>query len=95
MDVEQFKEDLAATCREFDVCSLSVFGSTARGEEGPESDVDLLVRFRKPIGLSRLIKLEDRFAEILGRRVDLGTPSGLHPLIQNKVLQEAKLIYED
>lgn len=94
MDIERFKDQIAVACREFDVSTLAVFGSVARGDDGPKSDVDLLVRFKKPIGLTRLIKLEDRFAQIFGRRVDLGTENSLHPLIKTNVLKESKLIYE-
>jgi len=94
MEIERFKDQIAVACREFDVSSLAVFGSVARGDDSPKSDVDLLVRFKKPVGLTRLIKLEDRFAQILGRRVDLGTENSLHPLIKNTVMKESKLIYE-
>ncbi len=94
MEIERFKDELAAACRDFEVSRLAVFGSVARGDDGPQSDVDLLVRFAKPVGLTRLIKLEDRLAQILGRPVDLGTENSLHPLIKSNVLKESKLIYE-
>jgi predicted nucleotidyltransferase len=52
---------------------LSLFGSTARGEAGPESDIDLAAEFdpEAHIGLFGLIALENRLSEILGRKVDL------------------------
>ena len=52
---------------------LSLFGSVARGEEGPESDVDLAVELdpEAHIGLARLVGLEQRIAELVGRKVDL------------------------
>jgi len=52
---------------------LSVFGSVARGEAGPDSDVDLAVELDQDahIDLFRLTGLEQRIAELLGRPVDL------------------------
>jgi predicted nucleotidyltransferase len=94
MDIHRYKEQIVEVCREFDVSTLSVFGSVARGEDGPKSDVDLLVRFKKPVGLTRLIRLEDRFAQIFGRRVDLGTENSLHPLLKCSVQKDSTIIYE-
>ena len=48
-----------------------VFGSTARGEEGPDSDVDILVRFDKTRGLFAFVKTKLDLEDILGRKVDL------------------------
>ena len=54
---------------------LSLFGSTARGEAGPESDIDLLAELdpEAHIGLIRLAGIEIHLSEILGRKVDLLT----------------------
>lgn len=94
MDIQRYKDQIVEVCREFDVSKLSVFGSVARDEDGPKSDVDLLVTFKQPVGLTRLIRLEDRFTQIFGRRVDLGTENSLHPFIKNAVLKDSKIIYE-
>jgi predicted nucleotidyltransferase len=52
---------------------LSLFGSVARGDDGPDSDIDLAVELDrdKHIGLFRLIALQRRLTELLGRKVDL------------------------
>lgn len=69
--------------------NVRVFGSVARGEAGPESDVDFLVECGPnpspffPGGL--LMDLE----ELLGRRVDIVTDGGLHPYLRDKILHEA------
>lgn len=59
----------------FGVKSLSVFGSVARGEAGPESDVDLLVEFKRPIGLFEFIDLQEFLEKELQHPVDLVTAS--------------------
>ena len=63
--------------KQFGVKSLALFGSVARGEEAPESDLDLLVEFDpncKGIGLFAFLRLRYRLEELLNSRVDLVTP---------------------
>ncbi len=74
---------------EFGVTSLSLFGSVARGDPTPDSDVDLLVEFERPIGLLRFVGLKLRLEEILGRSVDLVEPDALHPRLRDRILSEA------
>jgi predicted nucleotidyltransferase len=82
-------------CRRYQVKELAVFGSAARGDLRPESDVDLLVEFRPhhTIGLFEFDALERELAALLGRRVDLVSRSGLKPRVRGPVLRDAKLIY--
>lgn len=68
---------------------VRVFGSVARGDALPDSDVDLLVQAGEgtsswfPVGL-----IED-LEELLGRRVDVVTEGALHPSLRDRVLAEA------
>ena len=95
MDLTRFKKEIDSICSASGVARLAVFGSVARGSDTPDSDVDLLVEFKVPVGLPGLLKLERQFAAALGRKVDLGTEAGLHPLIKAQVGNEMKVIYED
>jgi len=60
----------------YGVQELALFGSYAREEPSPVSDVDILVRVRRPIGL-KFFELWDYLEEILGLKVDLLTPEAL------------------
>ena len=60
-----------------DACSISVFGSVARGEERPESDVDFLVEFETGASLLNLMRLQDDLAALLGCTVDVVSAGGL------------------
>jgi len=64
---------LQAFCERYGVRRLSLFGSAARGELRPESDVDLLVEFDEgvPVTLVRLLDMEEELSKLFGRRVDL------------------------
>jgi len=77
---------------EFHVQGIGLFGSYARGEERPESDIDLLVDFDEPIGLFRYIELEDYLSDLLGLKVDLVTRNALKPRIGKNILQEVVMI---
>ncbi len=94
MNLDKFKKQLDEICRQNNVAMLGVFGSVARGEDTPESDVDLLIKLKEPVGLIEFIRLEDKFVEIFGRKVDLATEKSLHPLIRQNVLNDLKVLYE-
>jgi predicted nucleotidyltransferase len=87
MDREQVLATLRAhetELRDAGVARLSLFGSTARGEAGPESDVDLLAALDKTKRLSLLdvVCLEVRLTDLLGVKVDLIVHGTLKPRVQ-------------
>jgi hypothetical protein len=75
--------------RELGVRSLSLFGSVARDQAGPESDIDVLVEFDRPVGYFHLFEVQDRLEGLLGCKVDLVTPGGLRPELRKGILAEA------
>jgi predicted nucleotidyltransferase len=87
--------EIAQICRRYQVKELSVFGSAARGDLGPESDIDLLVEFEPGarLGLLRYSALMRELSAVLERRVDLVGKAGLKPLVRPAVLAEARVIY--
>ena len=82
-------EHLPALAEDYDVASLSLFGSVARNEALPGSDVDILVEFKQPVGLFQFIGLQQHLESILGRKVDLGTRRSLKLSVQDHILHEA------
>jgi hypothetical protein len=72
----------------FAVKSLSLFGSVARDEAGPDSDIDVLVEFSRPVGLFKFIGLQRRLEEILGRRVDLVERDAIKRQLRDQVLRD-------
>lgn len=94
--IELPETEITDICRRHQVRELSFFGSAARGEMGPDSDLDLLVDFlpgARPglLGVSAMMR---ELTTLLGRRVDLAVKPALKPLIRAEVLAEARLIYE-
>ncbi len=86
---------LGGLCRRYGIRRLAVFGSALRGEQGPESDLDILVEFEpgSPIGL-RFITLQAELSALFGRRVDLVTAGFLSPHFRPRVVREAVPLYE-
>lgn len=82
------KANRAELRERYGVRSLALFGSVVRDEAGPGSDVDLLVEFKHPVGLFAFIGLQQRL-DLLGCKVDLGTPRSLKPRLKESVMQEA------
>ena len=74
--------------RRWPIRALGVFGSFARGEAGPTSDVDVLVEFERPVGLSSFLALEEALSAAAGRRIDLVSRPALKPFMGRRVLAE-------
>ena len=72
------------------VKSLKLFGSVVRGEAGPESDIDILVEFSRPVGLLAFARLKNRLSDLLGRPVDLVTLDVLKPPLRDGILREVQ-----
>ena len=73
----------------YGVKRLAIFGSVARGEDRPESDVDILVEFDRQIGLFTFVSLQRYLEGLIGRTVDLAMPESLRPEMKEAILAEA------
>ena len=69
-----------------------VFGSCARKEETPESDVDFLVELQKEASLFDLMDLQDEYEALLNCKVDVVSRRGLNPYLRDNVLSEAVVL---
>jgi uncharacterized protein len=83
------RQALPSLQRRWPIRSLAMFGSVARGEAGPASDLDILVEFERPIGLSSFLALEQELTALTGRRADLVSRLALKPFTARQVLGEA------
>ncbi len=92
--------ELADFCHLWQIAQLSLFGSILRDDFGPESDIDLLVRYKADAHWSLLdhIRAERELTELLGRKVDLSTRNGVESsknwIIRERILGSAEVIYE-
>lgn len=77
------------------VIKAALFGSCARGEAKKRSDVDILVKLEEGKSLFDFVGLKIELEEKLGRKVDLLSYNGIHPLLKDKIFNEQKIIYEN
>lgn len=74
---------------EYMVKNFYLFGSYARGDQTPESDIDILVEFDTGADLLILVKLKKYLQNLFKKNIDIGTPAGLKPVIKDSIMKEA------
>ena len=83
------REDILRVAQDHGAHHVRVFGSVARGEARPESDIDFLVEMEKGRSLLDLIKLSQALEILLQRKVDVQTEGGLSPYLEERIHAEA------
>ncbi len=97
--IDTSADEIAAFCERWQVAELALFGSVLRDDFGPESDVDVLVRF-KPEARHTLLdmtRMEDELSRVLGRRADMVERAAVERsrnyIRREAILQSAETIY--
>lgn len=95
-DAEEIRTELAALKQElqedYPIRELGVFGSYARDEQRPASDLDILVTFDRTVTLFDLVRLENELTSRLGVDVDLVTRKSLEPRIGSRVEEDVVFV---
>jgi hypothetical protein len=84
------RSEVLATAARHGASNVRVFGSAARGEEGVDSDIDLLVELEAGRSLFDLSRLIADLRQLLDRDVDVVTEDGLYWLLRRRILREAR-----
>ena len=86
-ELKKIKPKIVEILKKKGVKKAGIFGSYVRGEQKKNSDIDILIQPTEGMGLEFVgVKLE--LEDELGRKVDLITYKGIHPLIKKKILKE-------
>lgn len=88
----EHRERVLAIAREYRAENIQVFGSVARGDDTPDSDIDLLVEFLPPLNLLTRIGLIDDLETELGVSVDVSTSAGLKSRCRSAILAESRVL---
>jgi uncharacterized protein len=75
------------------IAHASVVGSAARGDDRPDSDIDILVELVPEVGILAFSEMRLHLSDLLGRRVDLATPGGLQPFARPSALRDAVRVF--
>ena len=92
MGIEILKDKRDAIIRlaaRYGVERMRIFGSLARGQATPESDIDFLVAFRRGKTLLDLIGFKQDLENLLGQKVDVVSEGGVSPHLRNRIFSEA------
>lgn len=95
MDRNQINTNIINYLMPYGPEKIGLFGSFARGEELPESDIDILVKFKNTISLLDLARIHNELSKKLGRKIDLVTePSLKNERLKKNVYKDLQIIYE-
>ena len=87
--LEEHRDEIRAIVARHHGRSVAVFGSAARGDTHPDSDIDFLVEFESGTRPFEILLLGAELEEALGVRVDVGTPALLRAEVRDQVLADA------
>lgn len=71
---------------------IALFGSYARNEQRPQSDLDILVRFKSKKSYFDIVRIERELSQKAGVKIDLLTEKSINPLILNNIKKEMKVL---
>ena len=83
------RDEILRIATEHGAHSVRVFGSLARGEDSPSSDVDILIELEPGRSLLDIVAIKQGLEDLLARKVDVVTEAALSPYIRDQVLREA------
>lgn len=93
MDFEQVKSKIVPLLQENQVEYLGIFGSVARGDARPDSDVDILVKFVGHPTFDKYIALDDRIRAELAIDIDLVTEGAINKFLRPQIARDLKMVY--
>lgn len=91
---EEIERRVVEILRKYHPTRIGIFGSYARGEAVPGSDLDVLVEFKERKSLMTLVRIERELSEALGVKVDLLTEAAISPYMIESIKSEMKVVYQ-
>ena len=87
--INELKYEILQLGRENGMNNIRIFGSFTRGEERPDSDVDLLVEIEEDRTLFDLIRFKHSVEDLLGRKVDVVSDRAVHVMLKEEIIDKA------
>ncbi|MBF0343480.1 MAG: nucleotidyltransferase family protein [Nitrospirae bacterium] len=94
MKEQELEEKIISILKQNDATMIGIFGSYARGQDTPNSDIDILVSFSGIKSLLELVRIERELSEGINKKVDLLTEHSISPYLIGKIKKELKVIYQ-
>ncbi len=87
--VQNKRDDILRIATQYGASNVRIFGSAARGEAGPKSDVDVLIRLEPGRSLLDIVAIKQELEALLDCQVDVLTESSISPYLREQILTEA------
>lgn len=84
----KLKENKEYLKEKYQITNIGIFGSYARGEEVPDSDIDILIEFKEAPDFFKFLTVEEYLENLLQKKIDMVRPQGLKKQIKDKILSE-------
>ena len=89
------KNIIINTIMPFDPVRIGIFGSSARGDNTENSDIDVLYQLKNAVGLFSIVRMKDSLEEKLNKKVDLVSEKYIHPELKPYIMNDLKIIYSN
>ena len=99
LQIEVSREEIIAFCKRWQIAELAFFGSVLRDDFGPDSDIDVMVRFQPEAShsLFSMVSMEEELSGILGRETDLLSRTAVEKsrnyIRRETILKSAEVFY--
>ena len=87
--IRERRQQILDIARKYGAFEVRIFGSAARGESGPCSDLDVLVKLEPGRSLLDIVAIKQDLSDLLGCEVDVVTEAAVSPYIRQQVLRES------
>jgi len=95
MEQKEINRTIISYLSQYEPERIGIFGSFARQEENADSDIDILVKFKKTISLLDLVRINRELTALLGKKVDLVTEQALkNKRIRKSIYNDLRIIFE-
>ena len=95
MNTDNIKNKISPILKKYGVKRAGVFGSFSRGEDTPQSDVDILISIGKPMGMFAYMQMKREIEFVLEKKIDIVTEKSINKFIKPYIIKEVKQIYEE
>jgi len=89
------KNIIINTIMPYNPVRIGIFGSTARGNDTENSDIDILYQLKDAVGLLNIVRIKNNLEEKLNKKVDLVSEKYLHPELKPYIMNDLKIIYNN
>lgn len=94
MEINEIKNKISPVLKSYGIKRASVFGSVSRGENRPESDIDILISIGEPMGMLSFVRMKREIEKTIGKKVDLITEQSMNKFVRPYITKELHTIYE-